>query len=459
MPGGNPRIQGEKESMSSGMIIVMLFLSIAIILVLILKLKLNPAVSLIIGALFMGITTGLGASATAKLLAGGFGGTMTGIGLSVGFGVIIGQLIATTGGVQVIANKMLKLATKEKSDYALGVTGLIVSIPVFYDVGYVILMPLARSMSKLAKSLPYFAGALVAGLGIAHTFIPPTPGPMTGSEILGVNIGITLIWGLVVAVPTFLLAMFAYDKLFLSRKGFWKPELDEDPSFIEEEVSQDVLDNAPNFFLAVLPIFLPIVLILLGTVTGAVSSKGTPEWIKFVSDKNIALLLGLLIAFFTAHKHIGKDKTDRAVGKALGNAGLVLMITGAGGAFGTVLKAAGVGDILATFITNYSLPVILFVWLVAALLKFAQGSGTVAMITAASLIAPGVATLGVAPVLLALAAFSGSLMFAHVNDSGFWITAKIAGLTTSGGIKTYTLVCALEAVISLGFIYILSIFL
>ncbi len=439
--------------MSGSMILLMLILTIALILLLILKLKLNPAISLILGALFMGITCKAGLNETVDLISGGFGGTMKGIGLSVGFGVMIGQLIAETGGVQVIANKMLSLTSKEKSNYSLGVTGLIVSTPVFYDVGYVILMPLARGMSKVAKSLPHFAGALVAGLGIAHTFIPPTPGPMTGSEIMGVNIGTTLIWGIVVAVPTFFLSLVVYDKFFLSRKNFWNPEADEDPNFVEE--IPENIEKSPGFFTAILPILLPVCLILLGTVTKAVNGE-VPVFIQFISNKNIALLMGLIFIFFVAQNYIGKDATERAIGKALGNSGIVLLITGAGGALGSVLKGVGVGDVLASGISQYSIPAILFVWLTAALLKFAQGSGTVAMITAASLIAPAAATLGVNPVLLALAAFSGSLMAAHVNDSGFWITAKIAGLTTSGGLKTYSLVCAIEAIISLIFIYVLS---
>ncbi|SKC86114.1 GntP family permease [Maledivibacter halophilus] len=441
--------------MSGSMVLLMLFLTIGLILLLILKLKLNPAVSLVLGALFMGISCKISPNETIGVISAGFGGTMTGVGLSVGFGVMIGQLIAETGGVQVIANKMLSLVSKEKSDYALGLTGLAVSIPVFYDVGYVILMPLARSMSKVAKTLPYFAGALVAGLGIAHTFIPPTPGPMTGSEILGLNIGTTLLWGLIVAIPTFFLSLFVYEKFFLSRKNFWKPEVDEDKSFVEETVAN--VEKTPGFLTSITPILLPVLLILLGTVTKAINGE-VPEVIQFISNKNIALLIGLIFIFFVSQGYIGKEATEKAIGKALGNSGVVLLITGAGGALGNVLKTVGVGDILASGIAKYSIPAILFVWLTAALLKFAQGSGTVAMITAASLIAPAASSLGVNPVLLALAAFSGTLMAAHVNDSGFWITAKIAGLTTSGGLKTYTLVCAIEAVISLVFIYILSIF-
>lgn len=433
--------------------ILLLVLTILLILFLILKLNVNPAISLVLGALFMGISNGAGLNETIAMITSGFGGTMTGIGLSVAFGVIIGQLLAEIGAVEVIAQKMLAIGSKKNSDRTLGVTGLIVSTPVFYDVGYVILMPLARNLSKLSKTLPHFAGALVAGLGIAHTFIPPTPGPMTGSEILGIDVGLTLLWGIVVSVPTFFISLTLYEKVFLNRSNFWNPEKDEDPNFEEPKVVEK--KQKIGMLLAILPIFIPIALILLGTVTKAVTGGMSP-FVQFISNKNIALLIGTLIAYALAYRIIGKENIDKAVSKALGNTGIVIMITGTGGALGAVLKGVGVGDILASGISKFSIPAILFVWLVAALLKAAQGSGTVAMITAASLIAPAVATLAINPVLLALAAFSGSLMGCHVNDSGFWITAKIAGLSTTGGFKVYSLVCAILSVVSLGCIYILS---
>ncbi len=446
--------------MSSTLILVNLLITIIIVVVLILKLRFNPVISLILASLYMGLASGVGFVNTVGSITKGFGNLMTGIGLSVGFGVMLGKLVADSGAVQSIANGMLKLTKKEDSHYSLGATGFIVSIPVFYDVGYVILVPLARVLAKSAKSLPYFVGALAAGLGMAHTFVPPTPGPLTGGQLLKLDVGTLILWGLIIGVPTFLLGLWIYDR-FLLRRGFWNPAKDEDANYSEEAgrqraEEQVVAGKQPGFWFAMLPIVLPIVMILIGTATQAAVGK-VPEWVAFISDKNIALLVGVFAAMIVA-RSTGMDgkQIEKSIAKSLADAGIVLLITGAGGALGSVLTASGVGNAITEMMKAVSFNPILLAWLIAALMKVAQGSGTVSMITALTILAPAVPTLGVAPILIALAAFSGSLMGAHFNDSGFWISAKIAGLTTSGGLKTYTTVCAINAVVSLLLIFAAS---
>lgn len=404
----------------------------------------------------MGFAAGLGSIATIGAITEGFGNLMKGIGLSVGFGIMLGQLVADSGAVQTIASTLVRWAKKERADYALGVTGFIVSTPVFYDVGYVILAPLARTLAKTAKSLPHFVGALVAGLGIAHTFVPPTPGPMTGSELLKIDLGITLLWGIIVAFPTFLLSMWMYDKFFLSRPNYWNPAKDEDASLSETGETR-IATNAklPGFAVSIIPIFLPVFLILLGTGTKAIYGS-VPVFIQFISDRNIAMLLGVFAAMLLASQVMNKEQMEKSVNSALGAAGIVLLITGAGGALGNVLAKAGVGQVLTALVSDMHIHPLILTWAVASLLKIAQGSGTVSMITAIGILAPAVPTMDIAPILVALAAFSGSLFGAHVNDSGFWITAKVAGLSTSGGIKTYTTVTALQSVISIVLIMLLS---
>lgn len=445
--------------MSSTLILVHLLITIVLVILLILKLKINPVISLILGSLYMGIATGVGYVESITAAAKGFGNLMSGIGLSVGFGVMLGQLVADSRAVESIANTMLKLTSREKSHYSMGATGFIVSIPVFYDVGYVILMPLARVLSKSGKALPYFVGALVAGLGMAHTFVPPTPGPLTGASLLGIEVGTTIGWGLVVGIPTFLLAMWIYGRFFLGNPKFWNQATDEDASFNADQAApaQAAADAKPlpNFWAAMLPIALPIILILLGTASTAIYGKAHPL-IQFLSDKNIAMLLGVFAAMAVARTVMTGDEISKSINKSLSDAGVVLLITGAGGSLGNVLTAAGVGNAITAVMKTISIHPILLAWAIASLMKLAQGSGTVAMITALSILAPAVPNMGIAPILVAMAAFSGSLFGGHLNDSGFWITAKIAGLTTSGGLKTYTLVCAMEAIISLVFIFLLS---
>lgn len=446
-------------------VLLNLVFTILIIIVLILKFRTNPAIALFIGALFMGISSGLGAVETVNTLSSGFGNTMASLGYSVGFGVMMGQMIAATGAVQAIANKLIKVFSKDRAEYALGCTGFIVSIPVFYDVGYVVLMPLAKMLSKQNnKTIPYFAGALVAGLGIAHTFIPPTPGPMTGAELMGVNLGVMILWGILIGLPTFILTMIVYNKFFLGNPKFWNPEKDEERD-IEHEAKQREMENelikeekdVPPFLLSILPVLLPILLILIGTMSTAMMGKGNePQWILFLSNKSIAMLVGLLSAIAIALRSMSLKEIEKELNKSLSSVGTVLFITGTGAALGTVIQAANVGDALLSVISTLNIHPILFAWIIAALLKLAQGSGTVAMITTIGLIVPILGGIDISPVLLALAAFSGTLAAAHVNDSAFWITTKMSGLTTSGGFKVYSLVCFLEAVISLVFIFALS---
>lgn len=447
-------------------VLLSLFITIVLIIVLIMKVRMNAAVAMFLGALFMGISTGLGAMETVNTLTKGFGGTMASLGYSVGFGVMMGQMIAATGCVQSIANTLVKVFSKKRSDYALGTTGFIVSIPVFYDVGYVVLMPLAKTLAKMSqKSIAYFSGALVLGLGLTHTFVPPTPGPMTGAELLGIDIGMMILWGLIIGIPTFLIAMVINRKL-LDRPGYFVPEkhmeIDEEyqkqQRLMEEEFIKDE-KTLPSFGLAILPILTPIVLILMGTVAKAVVGDGTvPAIITFLSDKSIAMLAGLLVSIAIALPQMNFKKIEDEINKSLSSIGTVLFITGTGAALGAVIQACGVGDALLKVVQGVNMPPILFAWLVAALLKVAQGSGTVAMITTVGMMAPMMAGITTSPVLVALAAFSGTLMGAHVNDSAFWITAKISNLNTSGGFRVYSIPCAINAVVSLALIFIASIF-
>lgn len=452
--------------MGTPIVLLWLVVAIVIVLILILKLRMNAALAMFIGALVMGIASGLGMATTVSTISAGFGNMMVGIGISVGFGVMLGQLMADVGAVQTIANRLVRAFGEKKADYAMGCTGFIVSIPVFYDVGYVILTPLAKALSKKStqKILPHFVGGLVAGLGIAHTFIPPTPGPLSGGALMGVPIGVTIGVGILIGLPTFLISMVIYNKLFLARKGFWNPETCEehDPALEAEaearakELMRDE-DKLPGMFASLLPILLPIVLILINTVWGAVSTA--PDFVKMIGSKEFAMMVGTIAAMIIClSKHrMDLKGVERSIGAALSSAGTVLLITGMGGGLGSVITAVGVGDVLKGMLETINMPIILFVWLIAALLKVAQGSGTVAMITALTIVA-SMGVTGASPVLIAMAGFSGTLCGCHVNDSGYWITTKISGLTTLGGFKVYTLICFIESIVSLILIFIASIF-
>lgn len=434
------------------MIFVWLILSIAIILFTILKLKLNPAIALVLGSLFMGIASGLGAENTINTIGTGFGDLMTGIALPVGFGVILGQLLSDSGGAKVIATTMIEKTSEKYALYALGITAFLLSVPVFYDVTFVILIPLAIAVSRqISKPLPYTVGAMVIGAGAAHTLAPPTPNPLAAAEILHFDLGIMVIVGTILGFVAAILAMKVF--FLLLDKGFWNPEKDETGVAVYEEHAASQKKGEPSFIMSLIPILLPVILILIGTVMDAVMDD-IPEIVTVLSNKTTALLIGALSAYIISRAALTKDECEQSATEALKSCGIVLLITGAGGSFGAIISATGLADMLAETIQSISAsPVLalLIAFVIAALFRVALGSGTVASITTMTIMASVPAAVGMHPVWMAIACLSGSLSCGHVNDSGFWVSTNLSGFTITGGLKSYTLGNAITAVFAMIF--------
>ncbi len=434
------------------MVFVWLMLAIVIILFTILQMKLNPAIALVLGSIFMGLAAGLGAPDTISLIGSGFGNLMTGIGLSVGFGVILGQLLSDSGGAKAIAVTMIQATSEKYALYALGITAFLLSIPVFYDVTFVILIPLAIAVSRqIQKPLPYTVGAMIIGAGAAHTLAPPTPNPLAAAEILHFDLGIMVLVGILLGLVAAVLAM----KIFfvLLDKGFWNQEKDETGVEVYEEHHHTENEKAPSFGMALVPVLLPVVLILVGTVMGAMMEE-VPAFVHFLSNKITALLLGALSAYLVSAKALDKDAREQSATEALKSCGIVLLITGAGGSFGAIISATGLADMLAETIQSISaspLIALLLAFVIAALFRVALGSGTVASITTMTIMASVPAAVGMHPVWMAIACLSGSLSCGHVNDSGFWVSTNLSGFTVTGGLKSYTLGNAITAFIAMLF--------
>ena len=434
------------------LIFLWLAISIALILFSILKLKLNPAIALVLGSIFMGLASGLGATDTVSTIGSGFGNLMTGIGLSVGFGVILGQLLSDSGGAKVIAKTMISATSEKYALYALGITAFLLSIPVFYDVTFVILIPLAIAVSRqIKKPLQYTVGAMVIGAGAAHTLAPPTPNPLAAAEILGFDLGIMVVVGIVLGLLSAILAMKIY--FVLLNKGLWNKDKDETGVETYEEHENEVHKKAPSFIASLTPVILPVILILVGTVVGAVMEE-VPMFITFISNKTIALLIGVLSAYIITKGVMTKEERDASATEALKSCGIVLLITGAGGSFGAIISATGIADIIGTTISGISTsPVLalLIAFFIAALFRIALGSGTVASITTMTIMSSVSAMVGIHPVWMAIACLAGSLSCGHVNDSGFWVSTNLSGFTITGGLKSYTLGNAITAVIAMAF--------
>jgi H+/gluconate symporter-like permease len=425
---------------SASMLLLNLGISIIIILALIMVLKWSPVVALICGSIYMGIASGISLVDTVTEITSGFGTLMAAIGLPIGFGVIIGHLLFDSGGARRIALAMVGIFPGKLVLYGLGITAFVFSIPVFFDVTFVILVPLALALVKeVNKPMPYLIGAMVIGAAAAHTLVPPTPNPLAAAEILGFDLGIMIIAGLFFGLFAALLAMRLL--FFLLDKGLWKAEKDQ---LDEVEFQTIELPNeSPGALFSVIPIIIPILMILSGTVS-RVFYDTVPGFLVFISNKVIALLAGVIAAYMIASKSLSGKQMEKSLQKAMSSAGLVLLITGAGGSFGAVIESTGIGDTLVAGIkgsSNSALWAILITYLIALIFRVSQGSGTVAGITTMTIMAgAGMAqAAGVHPVWIAMAALSGGISFGHINDSGFWVVTRLSGFSVSGGLKIYTL--------------------
>lgn len=426
--------------MSGITLAVNLAISIAIILFLVLKFKINPVISMILASLYMGISCSLGFMDTITSINSGFGSLMTGIGFPIGFGIMMGQILEDSGAAESLAKSILKAFPGKKAPWALGLTAFLLSIPVFFDVTFVILIPLGIAVAKETKRpLAYFAGAIAIGGVSSQTFVPPTPNPLAAATILNFDLSYIIIAGTIVGLAAAVFSMFVWFRM-LDRPGFWDPNKDE-TGLLDMDAAVVHRVDLPSPWAAVIPICLPVLAILIGSFWPVVTGSDAPVVIQFISQKTIAILLGLLAAYVILLKRMGWSGLNESVSKSLKQAGVVLLITGAGGAFGAVIQATNIGEVLIAGLTEGQSSTMLILCLtfgIGVLFRVAQGSGTVASITAMTIMASVAPSAGCHPVYIALAALAGGNFIGHVNDSGFWVVTNLSGASVTGGLKTYT---------------------
>lgn len=416
-------------------IFLWLLLVVAVIVGLTVKFKLHPFLALLFGALVMGFLGGLEPNSIIGILANGFGSTLTSIGIVIAAGAIIGEYLDRSGGAKILANKILDMVGEKNSPLSMGVTGYIVSIPVFCDSGFIVLSALNKAISKRAGvPLAVLAVALASGLYATHVFVPPTPGPLAAAATLGADVGWVLILGLIVSIPVMGVA------LVWATKGCKNFKIEYDM----EEAEADSETIPPSFALAVIPILMPIVFIALKSIAELPSAPFGESFLfelfVFIGSPIIALLIGASLSFLMVRS--GNKIKHQWLEDALKKAGTIILITGAGGAFGAILRETNLGEFAAQF-TEFGGLGMAIPFIIAAFLKTAQGSSTVAIITAAAITAPLLeplgfdSTMGTALVVLAIGA--GSLTVSHVNDSYFWVVAKFSEMDTSTALRTHTI--------------------
>ena len=434
------------NGLSGERMLVGLAIGIAILIFLVLKTKVQAFLALIICTVIVGIVGGMPLSTITledgkafgivNSITTGFGGTLGSIGIIIGFGVMMGQLFEATGAAKRMAHTFLRLFGKKREEEALALTGFLVSIPIFCDSGFVVLAPIAKAISKATKkSIIGLGVALAAGLVITHSMVPPTPGPLGVCGIFDIDVGKFILLSLVLSLPM-AIACIAYARLYLSKKYYRIPndegeivELPYQEPDYENAFSMDV-KGLPGTLESFLPLIVPIVLILINTVASALGkTEGFMEILIFLGQPIIAVGLGLLVAIFTLGRKLDRHTAVTEMERGMMSAGIIMMVTGRGGALGQIIKDSGLGTYMAEGLAKTAIPIIILPLLISTAMRFIQGSGTVAMTTAASISAPIVIAAGVSPLLGAVACCVGSLFFGYFNDSYFWVVNRTLGVS------------------------------
>ena len=449
-----------------GVLLAIFFVALVFVLVSIIKFKLHPFLALLLGGLLMGILAGMPLDKTATAMAAGFGGTMQGIGIIIVLGVALGSLLHVSGCTSQIAALLLRVTGTANTPMAIALTGYIVSIPVFFDAAFVILVNLVKTLSRQGR-VPFatLVTALAVGLITTHAMVIPTPGPIAVAATMGVNIGWFLLYAIIASLAGVLVGGVIYGKYLGTREeyknDFANAFADE---LSEEEKREKETKKLPSGELGIFLIFFPIFIILLGTVAGMFLDKGTAAHtlFMFIGDKNIALLLGLFMGFFCLRSYLEESFND-LVNEACTQSGIILAITGAGGAFGKIINETGIGKQLVEGMTGLTdgtgALVLVAAFIISQVLRAAQGSTTVALVTTAAIFAPVVTGLeGVSPLLAALAICAGGIGLSLPNDSGFWVINRFGKFDVPGTMRVWTVGGTISGVTALIVILILSMF-
>ena len=430
---------------------------VILLLLMILKLRLPAFLSLLVSSIVVGLLAGLNGAEIIETVKNGMGSSLGFVATVVGLGALFGSILEISGGAKAIANYLLKVFGEKRSGMSLGLTGFLVAIPVFFDVAFIILIPVIYALQRNSgKSLLHYAIPLLSGLAVTHSFIPPTPGPIAVADIIGANLGWVMLAGLIAGIPTMMISGILYGNYIGNKINIKAPPI---------EMEEGVTDKLPSFYKILAIILLPILLIVLNTFTTEgfipIQNDGVKDVISMIGHPFVALILANLIAWYALGKGGGftSEQLLEASTQSMKPAGIIILLTGAGSVFKQVLVDTKAGAMMATALSDIGLPVIIFAFLAAALVRVIQGSATVAMITAAGLVYPfldGNAYSGMQLASIVIAIASGASIFSHVNDSGFWLVKEYLGMTEKQTFQSWTIMTGILA--GTGFVISMIIF-
>ena len=452
--------------MTASYIVFIVLAGVSMLLIMVLKFRLSAFLSLLVTSIFVGILAGMPLTRITTSIQDGMGGTLGFIATIVGLGAIFGQLLESSGGAKSMAQYLLKKFGTKRASWALTLTGFFVGIPIFLDVGFIIIIPVIYALSRDSKkSLLYYAIPLLAGLAVTHAMVPPTPGPTAVAQILNVDLGWVILFGIIIGIPVATIAGPFFGRFIAKKINVQPPEEHLEPKNDQDE---QAIHNPLSFGLVALLIMIPLILIIISTFINLAIDKDILEkstitdLVVFIGHPFTALIIATLLTIILCMR---RGFTSQAIlnlsTKALGPAGIIILVTGAGGVLKQILVDSGIGKILAESIAGSSVPLILLAWMLAAVVRITQGSATVAMITSAGIMAPILASFGLSQpesALIVISIASGATILSHVNDSGFWIVSKYLGMDEKQTLQSWTIMETIVSVSGLILASLISIF-
>ncbi|SFO69833.1 gluconate:H+ symporter, GntP family [Geodermatophilus dictyosporus] len=482
-----------EPALGAGPLLLIAAAAVGVLLFLIMKLKLHAFLALILVSLLVALATRIPLEDVVTTLTEGFGGTLANVALLVGLGAMLGRLLEHSGGAQVLADSLIGRFGEKRAPLALGVAALLFGFPIFFDAGLVVFLPIVFTVARrLGGSLLLYGLPTAGAFAVMHAFVPPHPGPVAAAELIGADIGLVLVFGLLIGLPTWYLGGYLYGLWAGRRYDVAVPdEVDDDaPRTADDEPDPSVEGTSPaigsggprtgtatraappRFGTVVGILLLPLVLIFLNTglstlaTVGALDEASLPVRAgQLLGATPVALLITVLVAMVVLGVRRGQSgaQVESIVNSALGPVCAIILITGAGGMFGGVLRASGIGTALADVLGDIGLPVIVAAFVISLLLRVAQGSATVALTTAAGLLAPvveaseGLSSIDLALIVIAIA--GGATVLSHVNDSGFWLVSRFFRMDEKTTLKTWTVMETLLGTIGFVLALVLSLFL
>ncbi|MFI3208166.1 MAG: gluconate:H+ symporter [Eubacteriales bacterium] len=446
----------------TGPLLIGIFIAVIIILLtLIIKFNINAFVALLVTSLATGLMVNMSLTDITDTVTTGFGNTLGSIGMVTGLGVMLGKFMFEAGGIDSISNKILKAFGDKKSPYAVAISGFITGIPVFGDVVYIMFAPMLRMLAKKTKiSMVTFVCTISVATTCTFALVLPTAPPLAVAEELGIDIGIFFFYALISAFVGMMVGGIVYGG-FLNKQDKKNNHYYNFDDITEEEITFGEADSRAKMGAgqAISILLVPIILILLGSFVPLAlgSDAAIVPYVSFFGNKNVAMLLGVLYASVISRKYITK-KASEIMGEAADQVGLILLITGAGGAFGTILQATGIADYVAGALSGFNIPILVLCFVICQIIRCAQGSTTVALMTTAAIMSSTIAAGTVSPILCAIAICAGGIGLSLPNDSGFWAISRFFKISVQDTIRAWTVGGFVAGLSILAFVSFLSMF-